>query len=327
MNKKTTLLRGIASLIIAFTCSGLSAQTVSTFETHGLPADSSWNGSDSTGGFADGNAFFPNTYVFDTVYGSYWASGWAYSTMKDTTTQGFSNLYSARPGIGYGSSLTYAIGQQNASIRLQGIAAGKQVNGVYITNTAYAALSMKNGDAFSKKFGGSSGNDPDWFKLSITGYDGCCSIADTVHFYLADYRFSNNTQDYIVKTWEWVDLSPLGNVDSLLFILSSTDNGTFGMNTPAFFCIDNFTTADSPSGIALKNSQLSTISLWPNPAQNFIHIFVPENNKSIEIMSMDGKIIKSLMADKNNINIDISTFSSGLYFIRYENTITKFIRY
>jgi hypothetical protein len=38
------------------------------------------------------------------------------------------------------------------------------VTGAYFTNTTYAALSMLSGDSFAKKFGGASGDDPDWFK-------------------------------------------------------------------------------------------------------------------------------------------------------------------
>jgi hypothetical protein len=98
---------------------------------------------------------------------------------------------------------------------------------------------MKYSDAYSKKFGGTSGNDPDWFKLSIWGYQ-YGQHTDTVDFYLADFRFANNDSDYIVKDWVWIDLTSLGNADSLEFILTSSDNGTYGMNTPAYFCIDNF---------------------------------------------------------------------------------------
>ena len=61
------------------------------------------------------------------------------------------------------------------------------VQGAWITNTTYAALSMLNGDGFAKKFGGDSGNDADWFLLSISGTNSAQS--NRVDFYLADYRF------------------------------------------------------------------------------------------------------------------------------------------
>jgi hypothetical protein len=59
-----------------------------------------------------------------------------------------------------------------------------------------------------------------------------------VEFYLADFRFENNGEDYIVDTWEYVDLSSLGVVNKLEFSLGSSDVGAWGMNTPAYFVID-----------------------------------------------------------------------------------------
>ena len=97
---------------------------------------------------------------------------------------------------------------------------------------------MCDGDSYAKKFGGTTGDDPDWFKLKIFGYQNG-NFIDTVVFYLADFRFTDNNQDYIIKDWTFVDLSTIENSVSLTFELSSTDNGQYGMNTPAYFFIDN----------------------------------------------------------------------------------------
>ena len=112
------------------------------------------------------------------------------------------------------------------------------VEGAWLTNTTYAALSMRDGDAFAKQFGGPSGADPDWFLVTITGYDGDESPRGTVDFYLADFRFEDSVEDYIVDQWTWVDLVGLGPVSAIDFALSSSDNGDFGMNTPAYFALD-----------------------------------------------------------------------------------------
>ncbi len=80
----------------------------------------------------------------------------------------------------------------------------------------------------AKQFGGADGTDPDYFKLLIWGFGGTAST-DTIEYYLADYRFEENEKDYIIKTWQWVDLSSLGRVDSLMFGLESSDNGDWGM--------------------------------------------------------------------------------------------------
>jgi hypothetical protein len=58
-----------------------------------------------------------------------------------------------------------------------------------------------------------------------------------VEFYLADFR---NGKSLIVKDWTYVDLSSLKLVDRIKCTLTSSDNGDYGMNTPGYFCIDNF---------------------------------------------------------------------------------------
>jgi hypothetical protein len=231
--------------LLVFTLLGSSfliAQTVSTFESLSLAPNSYWNGSDLSGGFSNGNAFFTNDY--DTTFFSW--SGFAYSNMKDSTTAGWGNQYSAITASGYNGSANYAVADEygNAKIILTGNAAGKYVEGFYITNSTYAYLSMRDGDMFSKKFGGVTGNDPDWFKLTVKGWLNGNLKSNEVEFYLADFRFADSTEDYIVRDWQWVNLQPLGNVDSIQFFLTSSDTGQWGMNTPAYFCLDNFTTAD-----------------------------------------------------------------------------------
>ena len=44
---------------------------------------------------------------------------------------------------------------------------------------------------------------------------------------LADYRFEDNSQDYIVDTWEFIDVSAtsLNAADTIAFVLSSSDVG------------------------------------------------------------------------------------------------------
>jgi hypothetical protein len=301
-----------------------NTQTISSFENLILPLDSFWNGSDLSGAFQSGNIIFHNKY--NTTY-NIWESGFAYSDMKDTVTTGYTNIYSARTGVGIEGSANYGIGQDKAVLHLTGTAAGKQVNGFYVTNSNYAYFSLKNGDSFAKKFGGASGNDPDWFKLSITGYLSGTPISDTVHFYLADFRFSNNSQDYILKTWEWVDLSPLGDVDSLIFLLHSSDTGIYGMNTPPFFCLDNFTTADFHAGLNEYSSANDPFEVYPNPATGLIRIVSPSLEKcQLNIFDISGRMIISMNDFIVDQPFDISSLDRGVYFIQLDgDRIKKFL--
>ena len=42
----------------------------------------------------------------------------------------------------------------------------------------------------------------------------------------------------ILKEWKKVDLTSLGKVKKIVFTMSSTDSGQWGINTPTYFCLD-----------------------------------------------------------------------------------------
>lgn len=208
-----------------------------------------WNGSDTSGGFTDNGLFFNNSYS-SSEWGDSW-SGFAYSRVNDTNTAGYVNQYAVISGVDVNGNGTYTVGfdsswNEQDIITLPYTAKTK---GLYINNTTYAALDMLNGSGFSKKFGGASGNDPDWFKITVTGKDADGNILGNVDFYLADYRFTNNANDYIITDWTWLDLSAIGvGVKTLHFALSSSDNGGWGMNTPAYFALDDISIEPAFSG-------------------------------------------------------------------------------
>lgn len=211
------------------------AATVTDFEDLTLAAESYWNGSDGSGGFGSGRASFNNNYNVD--YGSW--DGFSYSNIKDTASSGWTSQFNVITGCGQGGSANYAVGYVGwLEPPRMVLDEPTIVSGLYVTNNNYAYYSMLDGDAFAKKFGGASGNDADWFLLTMTGKDNAGNVTGTLEFYLGDFRFVDNSRDYIVHTWQFVDLTSLGPVKSLEFSLSSSDVGVWGMNTPAYFAID-----------------------------------------------------------------------------------------
>ncbi len=242
------------------------------FEDLGLPANSFANGSAnvvppatvSTVPFVSRGAAFNNRY--DSAFGGTWA-GWSISSTTDVTTPGFGNQYSAYrlPGGGGDGSATYGVAFQDVFTPVTptiDLPAGLRPLSVRLTNTTYAALSMRDGDGFAKRFGGPTGNDPDFFRATVRGFDAFGTPTGQTEFFLADYRFANNSQDYIVSQWTTVDLTPLGGAARLTFLLDSTDNGQFGMNTPAYFALDNLTVAPVPEPGAIWLCGLATALVW-----------------------------------------------------------------
>jgi hypothetical protein len=252
----------VAMLLISAPALARAESLVVDFGDLTLDDESFYNGSDGAGGFTSNGVFFRNSY--NPTWDSW--SGWSYSNRTDNTTPGFTNQFSSYAGGDSTGDGIYAVafGQSPSGVRfdIPDPSAGLVARGISadFTNTTYAALSMLNGDQFSKQFGGASGDDPDFFLLTIVGYsdDGASGdVIGEVDFYLADYRFEDNSLNYIVQDWTTVDLSSLIGSRSIGFRLTSTDvderNGW--MNTPAYFAMDNFTITygiiPEPSSLAL----------------------------------------------------------------------------
>jgi len=297
------------------------AQVLIDLEDTELEADTFWNGVDQEGGFASGPAFFRNVYA--TEFGGYWASGWALSSKTDSLTPGFMNLYSARPGSGAEGSAQYAVGQQNAIISFPESPDGVELNSVAIANTTYAFFSMREGDDFAKKFGGESGDDPDFFKLTIFKYLKDSLYTDSVEVYLADYRFVNNDSDYIQSDWITADLSPLGTADSLLFVLSSSDVGQNGVNTPLFFALDNLQLSPLMVSTGEKTwAGRPNIKVYPNPTND--RAFVEMNSGevvrgSFQLFTISGQLLMEQWVSDLRYEIDLGSLPSGCYVIKYSD--------
>jgi hypothetical protein len=267
----TKLICGLAFAALAMPLDFAAAADVD-FDDLALAPGSFWNGPDpagvdepdpfgqplpvKAGSFTTGGVKFGNRHNLN--FGSW--TGFAYSNVTDNTTPGFGNQYSAFPGTGrgpgsdnYGVAFGYDenLDPQDADQLDQlphiELPAGWHAQSAYVTNTTYAALSMRDGDPFAKKFGGDDGTDPDWFRLTAIGTDAAGELLPAaVEFYLADFRFADPADDYIVDEWTLVDLSPLAGARRIYFNLLSSDVGQFGMNTPSFFAVDDLELALAP---------------------------------------------------------------------------------
>lgn len=218
-------------LIVATSLSAMAQQpAVATFEELCDTQDIYWDGSDLTACFTSGGYTFINNYVDWGGYGSW--DGFAYSSMTSNVYSSLADQYNCCVGAGVNGSTTFGVAYYSAYMGTEPtiIATNNeafQATGCYVTNSAYAYTSMLEGDDYSKKF-----DETDWFLLTATGYlagntTGNCEI------YLAK-------DGEIMCDWNYFDLSSLGTVDQIHFTLSSSDTGQWGMNTPAYFCIDDF---------------------------------------------------------------------------------------
>ena len=190
-----------------------------TYSSDGVNA---WTSGDF--GFTTGVAY-EGTYYYNFVV----------TNQTSNTYESYADQYHSAPG-GPVAGEKFCVAFQDsysegASLDIKYSGLLNYVPGTYVTNTAYAVNSMTKGDDYAKKF-----EEGDWFLLTFQGYLGKVPTGK-VEFYLADFR---NGKSLIVKDWTYVDLSSLTLVDHITCTLTSSDTGDFGMNTPAYFCIDNF---------------------------------------------------------------------------------------
>jgi hypothetical protein len=295
------------------------AQT-STFENQTLAPESNFE-SLTTVWFTDGAAEFQHL-ITTSIWGDYFSNGFVYSNKTDVTNGDYTNQFSVIAGKGVGGSSNYAVAYDTSIINLTGNARLVPCTGFYVCNTTYGSKTIQNGyPGISKKFGGDTGNDPDYFILQITGFKNQQPVNDTVKFYLADYRFDDNSKDYIVNNWRWVDLRKLGAVDSLKFFFSSSDEGAWGINTPLYFAMDHFNeplydpsmSNGGVNGIAKNSSSIVAWGTSVSLTRGYLNIndkssgFVTAGTENNVIGAADGTIV--------------SLGDSGVAVIQFDNPI------
>lgn len=292
-----------------------NAQWVVDFESNPLPSESYNNGSSGLGDFYYDNLVFNNAY--DTSFGGIW-SGFAISNMSDATTPGLLNQYSAYPGSGAGNSDHYAVAYYDPTITGNSAI----IDSFRITNTTYAALSMRDGDDYGKVFGsiynadgiidGTEGKD--FFRVWIVAKDLFSNQEDSIEFYLADYQYADDNLDYILDEWKTIDLSNFSfAVGSVRFRLESSDNAPWGMNTPAYFVVDDVFWQPF-EGLDELNSL--SVSTYPNPMTN--ELMVTGEEGTLTVSTIQGKVIYSNEHHSTSV-LDCSNWAAGTYFVRVEN--------
>ncbi len=274
------------------------------------------NDSSPDTGFVFDNLFFPNSFTDCGPDCEFW-SGWAISADTDVTTPGFMNQYSSIVGEGADGTpayaVTFAFSESYVALDLNqpGMTT---IPSVHVTNSTYAYLSMRDGDSVAKKFGGETGDDPDYFLLTVKTYSED-ELQDSILFYLADFRFEDNSQDYILDEWMEIEF-PSAQVDSVTFGLSSSDVGMFGMNTPAYFCADVF---GNPLVLNTKDNTLPGVSLVNTLATSELIIKSELDKKAnYQIFGLSGQALKQGTIHQGEQYIYAEDLPVGKYWIRVQ---------
>jgi hypothetical protein len=88
-----------------------------------------------------------------------------------------------------------------------------------------------------------------------------------------------------------------------------------------------FTKKETPVSTNIANTIFQTlgiddnpwdanIAVYPNPAHDVVNIKANSAIKSIQLFDVEGRVLQTRLANENVVNIDISTHSNGIYFLK-----------
>jgi len=97
-----------------------------------------------------------------------------------------------------------------------------------------------------------------------------------------------------------------------LFVGGSSDTGPYSWTGSYYYLDDVAVYADTTVGInEISNKE---ITIYPNPATNNITIESPQA-AVIEITNIQGQLVKTITANTNKTDIDVSSFPGGVYIV------------
>lgn len=181
--------------------------------------------------------------------------------------------------------------------------------GVYLNLNSYPYYSIEYGDSFARAF-----TNGDRYTVTIHGITPDES-EKTIEVELASYSNGDLT---INRGWKYVDLSPLGTINELFFTIDSTDSGDYGMNTPAYFCLDKLIVASDGAGV----NAISSDTYNPISYDRDTHIVTISDNGFGIIYDTTGNAVMTTEGEP----IDISTLGAGVYVVKSGNHSLKIAR-
>ena len=206
-------------------------------------------------------------------------------------------IFATAANTGYKESANYVTICDSAYMSLIcGDKLKKTISGFYVSSSAAACRSVKEGSALAPAF-----NKGDYLCLTVTDEN----TGKSIDFYVADYRSDNESDHYCLDSWQWVDLRSLDTYGSKLkFKLSGTqiqNEGATGNSMPALVCIDDFNGT-------LETYKVPTQTVKSDNAINLTtFLSEPDNGASVEysIYDISGDNLDGVKCEINGAELRI----------------------
>ena len=235
---------------------------IATFDDLALEPETAWYGKRESEGYDHRSfTYYSGSYSFPCKYAPSlltWG-GVAYSNQTKTSfTSLFPDQFNSVVGHGVNGSKNYAVayayGKQTVEVRATH-AGPSVIPGTFVTNTAWVKeVTQKGtgmGDEPHKPF-----HKGDYLLLIASNSTGTRKL----EFPLVDYRSNNPAERYVIDSWQWLDLSALGETESVRFSMEGTRIANGGTTIPAYFCLDDF-------GSEMPAKEIATHTIEPQATE------------------------------------------------------------
>lgn len=86
-------------------------------------------------------------------------------------------------------------------------------------------------------------------------------------------------------------------------------------------------TYDNCDGLAVNTESASnTLSIYPNPASSTLTITSGEKMSAVSVLDITGRVLMERKVNSDMTTIDVNTLPSGIYFLRIDNEMVRFVR-
>lgn len=125
------------------------------------------------------------------------------------------------------------------------------------------------------------------------------------------FAVSNNVATWTTQTMTLDAIPNATGTPNQIYIIATTSYGAFltGTTTPALgntLWIDD---VKRLSGAGIEEKAISTVKVFPNPANDVLNIQADGEVSNITITSLEGKVVKTT----TDTTIDVSTLNAGVY--------------
>lgn len=237
-------------------------------------------------------------------------AGFDVSNVTDESYNDYSFPLAAQPFSGANGTENYAVGFVNIdfmgedpSITIPLEATFENIPDDYVLDHLY----ISNGIIAYNYIQSNYPHQEFYLDLVINGYNGD-HLIDSIIVSLADYR---NNAAQVLDDWLKVELNTLANADRLTFDLRSNDNeGGYGINTPAYFAMDEITFV---STISVNEIQAKNLKIYPNPTNGLVHF-----SDEVYHFNLINNMGQSVIQSEQMKQLDMTALPAGVYYMNFE---------